>query len=267
MGFNDSQSRIPIRDFWEWDQATNLWTRKADFPGNSGAGLVSFSIGNKGYLGTGFTFNSSRFTSEFWEYDPAKDTWTQKVSLPGTAARAWAVGFSIGNKGYIGTGAIDGSVNNSYYNDFWEWDQATNTWTKKADFGGDPRGGAVGFSIGNKGYIGTGSDGNTTLFNDFWEWDQATNIWTRKADFAGTPRSGAVGFSIGNKGYIGTGRDLSITNKDFWEWDQQTNTWKSSAEFFGGPRAAAVGVTIGNKGYIGTGTLNYPGSDFWEYNP
>ena len=36
---------------------------------------------------------------------------------------------------------------------------ADNTWTQKADFGWSPRWGAVGFSIGNKGYIGMGWDG------------------------------------------------------------------------------------------------------------
>ena len=35
-----------------------------------------------------------------------------------------------------------------------------NTWTQKADFGGTGRNGAVGFSIGSKGYIGTGYDGS-----------------------------------------------------------------------------------------------------------
>ena len=40
--------------------------------------------------------------------------------------------------------------------DFWEYDPAANTWTQKADFGGTARDGAVGFSIGSKGYIGTG---------------------------------------------------------------------------------------------------------------
>ena len=43
-------------------------------------------------------------------------------------------------------------------NDFWEYDPSTNTWTQKADFGGTARNWAVGFSIGNKGYIGTGYD-------------------------------------------------------------------------------------------------------------
>ena len=42
------------------------------------------------------------------------------------------------------------------YKDFWEYDPATNTWTQKADFGGTTRSVAVGFSIGSKGYIGTG---------------------------------------------------------------------------------------------------------------
>ena len=85
-------------------------------------------------------------------------------------------------------------------------------WTQKADFGGTARSGAVGFSIGSKGYIGTGGIG----VKDFWEYDSAINIWTQKADFGGTARSGAVGFSIGSKGYIGTG---STAAKDFWEYD------------------------------------------------
>ena len=40
--------------------------------------------------------------------------------------------------------------------DFWEYDPVLNTWTQKADFGGAARGDAVGFSIGDKGYIGHG---------------------------------------------------------------------------------------------------------------
>ena len=268
LGFIDVDGQSAARDLWEWDQSANVWTKKADYPGNSAASVVSFSIGEKGYVGTGHAFSTTNYTNEFWEYDPERDTWTQKASLASTPARSWAVGFSIGSKGYIGTGAIDGAATNTYYKEFWEWDQPTNTWTRKADFAGPARGGAVAFSIGNKGYIGTGSDGNTTLFRDFWEWDQATNIWTRKADFGGTARCGAVGFSIGNKGYIGTGLDVTSAYNDFWEWDQATNTWKRSADFQGGGRTAAVGLSTGNKGYIGTGSLVYAATiDFWEYNP
>ena len=45
-----------------------------------------------------------------------------------------------------------------YAKDFWEYDPIANTWTQKADFGGTARAVAVGFSIGSKGYIGTGFD-------------------------------------------------------------------------------------------------------------
>src|SRR5438309_254969 len=93
--------------------------------------------------------------------------------------------------------------------------RAQDTWTQKADFGGGPRGAAVGFSIGSKGYVGTGVV-TFAYRKDFWEYDPSTNVWTQKADFGGTARHSAVGFSIGGKGYIGTGFDGSFRN-DFWE--------------------------------------------------
>src|SRR5258706_114127 len=104
--------------------------------------------------------------------------------------------------------------------------QAQNTWTQKADFGGTARYDAVGFSIGSKGYIGTGEDGIYPYWkNDFWEYDPSTNTWIQKADFGGTARSNAVGFSIGSKGYIGTGSDgnYPYEKNDFWEYDPSTN--------------------------------------------
>ncbi len=135
----------------------------------------------------------------------------------------------------------------------------------KANFGGIGRAKAVGFSIGIKGYIGTGTSNDTNGLNDFWEWDQAANTWTQMANFGGTPRMGAVGFSIGTKGYIGTGYD-GANKKDFWEWDQATNTWMQKANFGGTARAYAVGFSIGTKAYIGTGDDGVYKNDFWEWD-
>jgi len=270
IGYNDGD--WPVRDFWEWDQETNTWTKKADYPGNSTGLVVCFSIGTKGYIGTGNDFKSNGFTNEFWEFDPETDNWTQKASLPTTPARAFAVGFSIGTKGYIGIGDMDPFTDGNlldYYQDFWEWDQETNIWTKKADFPGNTRTGAVGFSIGNKGYIGTGSTG-TYNSRDFWEWDQTTNKWTKKADFPGDTRTWAIGFSIGNKGYIGTGYSDSRNLRDFWEWNQGTNEWTEKANFGGIARSSSIAFSIGNKAYIGTGFSGgtiYATQDFWEYDP
>jgi len=48
--------------------------------------------------------------------------------------------------------------------------RAPDSWTQKTDVGGIARQNAVGFSIGNKGYIGTGVDILTGTSNDFWEY-------------------------------------------------------------------------------------------------
>jgi N-acetylneuraminic acid mutarotase len=267
MGLGCNNGNFPVRDFWEWDQASNTWTKKADSPTNLTGEAVGFSIGSKGYIGFGNDLNDG-VTNDFWEYDPSTNSWTQKTSVPFNVARASAVGFSIGTKGYIGTGYVNDGFSSSYLRDFWEWDQATDVWTQKADFPGNARAGAVGFSIGIKGYIGTGGNGDSYL-KDFWEWDQATDAWMQKADLPGNGRAGAVGFSIGNKGYIGTGINENLS-KDFWEWDQMNNVWTQKNSFAGNARSSAVGVSIGNKGYIATGFGGNPQNylqDLWEYDP
>ena len=255
------------KDFWEYDPAANTWTQRADFGGTARAGAVGFSIGTKGYIGTGSEGPGYyTYTKTFWEYDPAANTWTQRADFGG-AARAFAVGFSIGTKGYIGTGmGTDGGLGTR--KDFWEYDPAVNTWTQKTDFGGAARDQAVGFSIGSKGYIGTGYGNSSNRFDDFWEYDPAANTWTKKATVESLLRYQAVGFSIGSKGYIVTGVS-GIYNEDFWEYDPAANTWTQRADFGGTGRQHAVGFSIGSKGYIGTGWDPGPGytKDFWEYDP
>lgn len=243
------------QDFWEWDQASNTWTQKANLPGPARWEPVGFSIGTKGYIGTGNT--ASGQINDFWEWDQPTNTWTQKSNMGGPGTEG-AAAFSIGAKGYIGTGT-------AIPNELWEWDQATNTWTQKANI---PVGRyeAVGFSIGNKGYIGTGGG-----LNDFWEWDQLSNTWTQKANLPGPGRYLAVGFSIGNKGYIGTGATGSLAGfQDFYEWDQATNNWIQQANVPAPVRFAASGFSIGCKGYIGTGSDTFLVTyfqDFWEWCP
>jgi N-acetylneuraminic acid mutarotase len=257
-------------NFWEYDPATNAWTQKANFGGTQRIGATSFSIGSKGYIGTGYDFEG--YKNDFWEYDPTTNAWTQKADFGGTA-RADATGFSIGSKGYIGTGETGQIYYQDGTSDFWEYDPITNAWTQKAYFGGEGRYSATGFSIGNKGYIGTGyswDDNGDYIYNDFWEYNPATDEWIQKADFGGGYREKATGFSIGSKGYIGTGSDLygSESKNDFWEYDPATNAWTQKANFGGTARYGATAFSIGSKGYIGTG---YAGgvyeNDFWEYIP
>lgn len=171
--------------------AQGTWTQKADFPGGVKYSASGFSIGTKIYVGIGFN-DADWPTRDFWEWDQTTNIWTRKTDFPGSIEGS-AVSFSIGTKGYIGTGFFwdSGFPDLVYFNDFWEYYQDTDTWTRKADFGGAARGGAVGFSIGNKGYIGMGSNGSfdnsSGFLKDFWEYDQETDFWTRKPILEGSP--------------------------------------------------------------------------------
>ncbi|MBS1234182.1 MAG: galactose oxidase [Bacteroidetes bacterium] len=189
--------------------------------------------------------------------------WIELSSFEGIP-RSDAVGFAIGNKGYVGTG-YDGEKRSNCV-DFWEYDPDRNTWNQKADFLGGERNGAVGFGTDTKGYVGTGYDGKDSK-NDFWEYDPVLNTWTQKADFGGSARYGAVGITINNKCYIGTGYN-GFYLKDFWEYDPATDVWTKKASVGGSKRAHATGFAINGKGYICTGVDNGAyDDDFWEYDP
>ena len=140
-------------------------------------------------------------------------------------------------------------------------------WVERSVFDGIPRSNAIGFVINNKGYMGTGYDGDDYL-NDFWEYDIQDDYWVQKADFPGKERSSAIGFATNSKGYVGIGFDGDIELEDFWEYDPNTNMWNQKANFKGGFRRGAVGFEANGLGYVGTG---YDGKndkkDFWKYDP
>lgn len=148
-------------------------------------------------------------------------------------------------------------------------DDKIGNWIKKSTFNEEPRSSATAFTINNKGYMGTGYDGDDYL-NDFWSYDMATNSWQQLADFPGVARSSAASFTIGNNGYIGTGfnGDINEELSDFYKYDITTNIWSPIADFGGTPRYGTVGFESDTNGYVGTG---FDGSgdkkDFWRYDP
>jgi N-acetylneuraminic acid mutarotase len=195
----------------------------------------------------------------------AQGTWTQKTSFGGLARGYIPAGFSIGTKAYVGVGYNS----STYYNDFWEWDQTTDTWTQKANYTGAGRIGTISFAINGKGYVGTGSF-VSSRYNTFYEYNPTTNVWTQKANFPGTARCNAIAFSIGNKGYVGAGGNgfTSVQYGDFFEYNPSNNTWTAKSNFATMAREGAVGFSIGDKGYVGMGWRYSNGyqQDLWEYD-
>jgi N-acetylneuraminic acid mutarotase len=261
-------------------------------PATATTGTISVKVaGLIGISAVSFTVTSAVSTQ-----------WAAKADFGGNA-RAYAVGFAIGNKGYIGMGMNFITP----YQDFWEYDATGGAWTQKANFGGGKRYKAASFVIGSKAYVATGVDEAGNEMKDLWEYDQSLNTWTKKADYAGTMMYGGFGFTIdgkgyvgssvqmyaydpannswtqkknyegsgethsasfviGNKGYVGTGYGVIVgETSDFWEYDATLNDWTQKADVPGNARGEGIGFAVNGKGYIGLGSFDM--DDFYEFNP
>lgn len=151
-------------------------------------------------------------------------------------------------------------------------DEKIGLWKRVSDFDGLARSDASSFTIGNKGYLMCGYDGNNskTRFTDLWEYDMDLDHWTQKASLPGIGRNSAVAFAIDDKGYLGTGYNETVSGlylNDFWEYNPSTDEWTQKADFPGAARQQAVAFGVSGKGYIGAG---YDGNwlkDFYAYTP
>ena len=234
-----------------------------------------------------------------------KFVWNNKTGYPGVG-RHRASGIGIGQKVYYGLGHVSSGAVNVGFQDWWEYDPATNSWSQKANYPHQSHG-AVGFTIGNKGYIGSGDSESIGSCYDFYEFDPIANTWTAKAPCP-LSNDGHVSFAINGLGYIGLGTSnelysynpitnvwtlanntmpgswhgsaFVLNNKAYYlpsfsntlyMFDPATNTVTTKASFIGVSRIAAAGFSVRGQGYIGLGTTGFDGpydlKDFYFYDP
>ncbi len=155
--------------------------------------------------------------------------------------------------------------------------QVENTWEPRADFGGLKRTRAVGISIGDYGYVGTGVDTAEIVHTDWWRYDPLTDIWAQMADVPGDERRNAIAFVVNDMGYVGCGMDSATSDLgtkyfDLHEYDPSSNSWSPEADFPGGfgdgvYQAAAVGLD--DFGYVVGGKWfpNFYSDETWQYEP
>jgi N-acetylneuraminic acid mutarotase len=220
------------------------WASRTTFGGGNGIGVgyaASFVIGNNAFVGTGVnpSFPSQKVQA-MWMYTPG--------AIP------------------KGSGGVDSPA-------------AQGTWTAIANFPGNPRSNAVGFSAGGLGYIGTGlANDGVTIYSDFWSYNPGSGVWTQVnsiADGAGSyPRYDAASFSFDTVGYVMTGTDGFNFFGDVWRFSPATGQWVKQNNFPGNQRSGASTFIYQGQGYIVAGhtpntkwasaNLAY---DFWRFNP
>lgn len=207
----------PLRDVWEYDPIADTWTQKNDFPADGRYGAAALVLGDKAYLGTGWSEPQppqlQLQKSDWWEYDPATDSWTSKASFPGGPC-SYAAGIGVGGLGYLGI-AGPGPEPGSQW---WAYNPNDDTWTEKASLPGKSRYGVGIFAIDEKiiaagGTRGLGSDPIHEI-RDCWAYDTMLDKWIL-ADSLDMQLSLGVSFSINNIGYYGVGFGDNGLSKDF----------------------------------------------------
>ena len=110
-------------DFWEFDPAADVWTRKRDIDKDTDddytyndeyaitrSNASSFTMSGLGYVVGGENIKT------VWEYNPTTDLWVERTPLEG-ATRTDAVGFAINNRGFL----MLGRIGSTYFDDAWEF--------------------------------------------------------------------------------------------------------------------------------------------------
>ncbi|MBT7825474.1 MAG: hypothetical protein HN600_02675 [Bacteroidetes bacterium] len=268
----------------------DCWERKQDAPFTGYINVsFSFAVGDYGYV---------LFDDGFWRYDPQNESWLKLANLPCYADGGYT-SFVIGNKAYVGTGFENGFPTR-YHQDFWVYDIDSNSWKKLADYGGGKLGGAFGFAVNGKGYVGGGKT-TSGYSKEFWEYDPNQNKWTKKAnlmqnsyyekglesanngmlisnvadlfiynvnsnywsqkkDYPGETGFRAVVFSLKDSIIVG----VLDRNKDIYKYKTLLDKWTQLTAFPGNFMDYPFCFMINQKGYVGMGRYR---PEIWEYLP
>lgn len=165
------------KDLWEFTATggTNnkgTWVQKISLGGTKRSAAVAFVYNNKAYVVSGI--NNGTAVTDFWTYDPSNGSWTQLRDIANTSsdsydddysdiARSNAVAFVIGTKAYLAVGE-----NGSYSKKTWQYDFATDLWSRKTSYERSERTGAVAFSVKGRGFVACGRN-STYYFDDIDE--------------------------------------------------------------------------------------------------
>ena len=179
--------------------------------------------------------------------------------------------FSYGQFGFV----VAGSNTDHVY----KYDENNGNWSQLSDFPGGERGYAYGVAVGDKAYIGFGSDPNGMYPTDWWEYNMISDIWTQKANFPNIGRNHPAMLNVGDKIFIGCGSNNTGNLGDWWEYDISNDVWQQKIDLPANDRHHPFYFGIGNYAYVGFGhgSVIGPGSnpnsnsniynDFYRYDP
>ena len=237
---------------------------KAEFPGLRLPSPISFVLGGKFYVGANLKSSTGSTSPElFYEYNPTTNAWTQKgnVTITGGAYKGGSSGLSYvaNGKGYFGL-----STSFTASKELWEYDPATDKWTRVATGLVNPLK-QLAFIIhssvqmGNKVYVIGSEIGNPTSIIRMYEFDITTRLFTVKITPPGTNSSFNDLVAVNNTLYY-----YNSLNQSLAEYNAGTNSWTAKNKL---PQPSGkTGYVINELESVG-GKLYGFGPEVLEYNP
>jgi uncharacterized repeat protein (TIGR03803 family) len=236
---------------FEWDPATNIYTKKKDFNGTDGSypyGSLTLSNGKfYGMTATGGVSNQG----VIFEWDPTTNIYTKKKDFNSTEGANPFGNLTLSNGKFYGMTTYGGTSDQGV---IFEWDPATNVYTKKKDFTGTEGANPFGnLTPSNGKFYGMTRLGGTNNLGVIFEWDPATNIYTKKKDFNGTEGSEPEGsLTLYNSKFYGVTLGGVSNQGVLFEWDPATNVYTKKKDFNGTDGANPTSsLTLSNGKFYG----------------
>ena len=238
---------------FEWDPATNYYTRKMNFINSIGADPYgSLTLKDNKFYGM---TNSGGINNQgvIFEWDPSTNIYTKKFDFD-----FYSGSFPYGNltlyKGKF-YGMTSRSEGLGGPGEIFEWDPSTNIFSPKVKFNGDngkwPDGSLT--LIGDQ-FYGMTANGGLNGAGVLFEWDPATNIYTKKIDLNyinGSEPSGNLTQKEG-KLYGMTTEGGSNGVGVIFEWDPATNGYTKRIDLNMTDGASPVGsLTLDSNKFYG----------------
>lgn len=247
-GLTSGGGASSLGTLFEYDPSTNTYTKRADLNGNGGGtqlggvpygSLVEFS-GNSKLYGICKQGGSSNLGTIF-EFDPATNTFTKKIDM--TAVNGYSAFGSMVESSSKLYGMTSLGTGSSSLGVIFEYDPATNTYTKKIDFtgvsgsapGSSPFGSMVQSATVGVLY-GLTKTGGANDKGVLFEYNVTTNTYTKKIDL-----SSAIGEQpLGSMILAANGNLYGVTNLGgtnsmgvLFEYNPGTNTYTKKFDFTG----------------------------------
>jgi uncharacterized repeat protein (TIGR03803 family) len=262
---------------FEWEPATNFYSKKIDFTGSSGAAigekpLSSLTLVNNIFYGVTST-GGINFQGVIFQWNPITNIYSPRIhispSSSGLGMRPMGNLVFFGNT-FWGMNSLGGTY---FKGTIFEWNPTTNIFTKKLDFNSQING-SIPFSNLTffKGkFYGTTAYGGTKNLGTLFEYDPVTKVYTKKLDFIGSngqyPNS--VLYEYNNKLY-GTVNTTGIYPGLLFEWDPLTNIFVIKLRFQDVVGNQPSGkLTLNGDVFYGTtyGGGEYRSGVLFEWNP